>query len=78
MNVKKEFEKLVAGHPEGYDGFQASPGYSTKFGYYGKFELIRDRAKWELSCALITRDWSRVRNALLILGANKDGETEAE
>lgn len=31
-------------------------------------DLYRGMVSWELSCALITRDWGRVRNALLMLG----------
>ena len=63
-----------------FEDTEYKPGsYSKKFGYYGKAEMIIDKAAWELSCGLINKDWKRVRNALVILGkyGENDGETEA-
>ena len=80
MDVKKEFERQKARDAELVDEANYSPGrMGKKFGYYGKTEFIRDKAKWEISCALITRDWKRVRNALLILsGGVKREQTESQ
>ena len=35
--------------------------------YYTAEETWKNAISWELSCALITRKWSRVRNALIML-----------
>ena len=76
MDVRKEFNKLlssedvddeVTGDIE-YDG-----GYNKKFGTtYSRRTIAMDTARWELSCALLTNDWKRVRNALIALGATNE------
>lgn len=35
--------------------------------YYTAEETWKNAISWELSCALITRKWGRVRNALIML-----------
>ena len=71
-DIRAEFEKYKNApetKAEVRDRKRYGPGvYTTKMGYYGKWGLTRDRVKWELSCALITGDWKRVRNALMIIG----------
>lgn len=39
---------------------------------YTEAELFFHRILWELSCGLITRDWSRVQNAVRILTHDED------
>lgn len=50
-------------------------------------DIFNGRIKWELSCALITRDWGRVRNALVMIdekptlirrGRSKNGKKEGD
>ena len=66
MDFKESLQKSVEAIRKGeYEEPQTQPKgteYNLRYD-----DLYRGMVRWELSCALITKDWGRVRNALMML-----------